>query len=119
MRTTDEQQLNRRDFLQASGAGLAIGHLYHVINDTMTATGSISSGVDLAGYTTRGLLIPTMGSGCELTFQISASGGGWTTVSPGFDFMSGPALTVGAAPWQLVEPESLKVFPATGMNRQL
>ena len=41
------------------------------------------------------------------------------TVSPGFDFMSGPALTVGAAPWQLVEPESLKVFPATCTNCQL
>src|SRR5216117_3287027 len=40
------------------------------------------------------------------------------TVSPGFVVMSGPALTVGRAPWQLAEPESLNVFPATGTNCQ-
>ena len=41
------------------------------------------------------------------------------TVSPGFVVMSGPALTVGRAPWQAVVPLSLNVLPATGTNRQL
>ena len=66
-----------------SGAfgGLAIGHMTNQIADTMTATGGLSSGVDLGGYPIRGLLVPPMGSGCEIYFQFSASGQGWVALS--------------------------------------
>lgn len=66
-----------------SGAygGVAKGHLVNNIADVMTATGSISSGVDLGGWEYLGLYMPPMGSGTQVTFQASASGIGWTNIS--------------------------------------
>ncbi len=65
-----------------TAAGLAIGHLQTVINSVMTATGAVSSAVNLGGYTVRALYLPIMGSGCNITFQASASGGGgWATIA--------------------------------------
>lgn len=61
--------------------GLAVGHVTNTIADLMTATGSISSGVDIGGYTHIGLYMPPMGSGTQVTFQVSASGVGWTNLS--------------------------------------
>lgn len=61
--------------------GLAVGHVTNSIADIMTATGSISSGIDLGGYSLYSVYIPPMGSGTELTFQASGSGWGWINVS--------------------------------------
>ena len=61
--------------------GLAVGHVTNYIADVMTATGAISSGVNLAGYVNFALYVPPMGSGTELTFQGSGSGIPWTNIS--------------------------------------
>ena len=67
--------------VSGSAAGMVAGHAYQQITDTMTATGANSSGVDLGGYSVKGLIIPTMGSGCWLTFRVSASGVQASTLS--------------------------------------
>lgn len=65
-----------------TAAAMAIGHMYHTITATMTSTGALSSAVDLGGYTQRSIYIDQMGSGCNVVWQISASGqGGWVTVT--------------------------------------
>lgn len=61
--------------------GLGAGHLVQNIADVMTATGSISSGVDLGGWAYLALFMPPFGSGTQVTFQASASGIGWTNIS--------------------------------------
>lgn len=61
--------------------GVGDGHIINVIQDLITSTGSISSGVDLGGWLNLGLYIPPMGAGTQLTFQASASGIGWTNIT--------------------------------------
>lgn len=65
--------------VQVSAAGLAIGHMMTGISDVLTATGVNSSGVDLLGYTVRGLYQPAMGSACWVIFDVSGYGmvNGW------------------------------------------
>ncbi len=67
--------------VSGSAGGLAIGHLPNNIIDVMTATATLSSGVDLGGYTLRGLIQPLMGSGANLVFQVSGSALAWTTLA--------------------------------------
>ena len=80
-------QLPYANPVSGSAAGLAIGHMTNFISDVMTSTGAISSGVDLGGYTVRGLHIAQMGSATQITFQVSASGGPYVSI-----------LSVGANP---------------------
>lgn len=67
--------------VSGSFGGLGMGHLVNNIADVMTATGSISSGVDLGGWAYLALAMPPFGSGTQVTFQASASGVGWTNIS--------------------------------------
>ena len=67
--------------VSGSLGGLAQGHVVNNIADLITATGAISSGVDLGGWAHLALYVPPMGSGTQLTFQASASGIGWTNIS--------------------------------------
>lgn len=67
--------------VSGSAGGLVIGHApVQYIADVITATGVHSSGVDLNGYTVRGLIIPQMGSGCNVRFQVSSSGLTWVAL---------------------------------------
>ena len=51
--------------VSGSAAALAVGHMNNVIADVITATGSLSSGVDLGGYAIKGFVAPLCGSGVE------------------------------------------------------
>ena len=67
--------------VSGSAIGAAVGHVIHNIIDTFSATATVSSGVDLGGFTIRGLMAPAMGSGCNFMFQVSASAQAYATVS--------------------------------------
>ena len=66
--------------VSGSFGGWVMGHMTNQIADTMTSTGAISSGVDLGGYTVRGLTVAQAGSGTQFVFQVSASGGVYSTI---------------------------------------
>ena len=110
--------------VSGSAAGLVIGHGYNIISDTLTATGNISSGVDLGGYPTRACLLFSFGSASEVVFQASAPQG-WisintnrdagisATAGPTFNNLIGASYLTDLAPFRYIRVSAFQGQTAT------